>query len=250
MNRHIRNGFLALTMLLLSSCAVTTPDSRLGTYIGSAASPPAGSPEACVPREVGLLVVHDMNAKAAVPPLSPEALQHLTERIKIRMEESLPLKIVKVASPRSVTGDQGDFSWKRAAQEQGVDGLLLAVVSLVEATSRDRLPLDGSQEGGGAMGMLPGSTTSDYALVEFGLLDAKSDRMLARVEGRGVATLERLDSGLTSNAYPVVRQPGKAQRYFPPKDDKEAQGMVTYVAVDDALEQALYRWRACLKQSS
>lgn len=245
MSRLVLNGCLVPTMIILSACAVTAPDSRLGTYIGSLASLPAGSAETCAPREVGLLVVHDLNAKAAVPPLSPEALQHLTERIKVRVEESLPLKIVKMASPRSAADDARDVSWKRAAQEQAVDTLLLAVVSLIEATSRDRLPLDGSQEGGGAMGMLPGSTTSDYALVEFGLLDAKADRLLARVEGRGVATLEQLDSGLTSNAYPVVRQPGKAQRYFPPKTDKEAQGMVTYVAVDDALEQALYRWKAC-----
>jgi hypothetical protein len=247
MNRFMRSGLLAAATLFLSACSVTAPDSRLGAYVGSLAPPPAGSPEACVQRDVALLVVHDTKPIAAAPQLSPESLQRLSERIKARVEEGLPLKVVKVASPRAVSGDRGDFSWRHMAQEQGVDALLLAVVSLVEAKSRDRLPLDGSQEGGGAMGMLPGSTTSDYALVEFGLLDARADRMLARTEGRGAATLEQLDSGLTSNAYPVVRQPGKAQRYFPPKTHEEAQGLVTYVAVDDAIEQALYRWKACMK---
>lgn len=247
MNRVMRIGICAAAMPLFSACAITAPESRLGAYVGSAASAPAGSPEACAQRDVALLVIHDTNPSAAARQLSPEALQRLSERIKARVEVSLPLIVAKVASPRAVSGGTADFSWKRAAHEQGVDALLLAVVSLVEAKGRDRFPLDGSQEGGGAMGMLPGSTTSDYALVELGLLDAKTDRILARAEGRGVATLEQLDSGLASNAYPVVRQPGKAQRYFPPKTDEEAQGMVTYVALDDAIEQALYRWKACMK---
>lgn len=248
MKRRVRWCVIVLPVLFLSACAVATPASRLESYVGSSVTRPAGSSEACRQRDVGLMVIHDTAAQGTVAPFSQEGLQHLSERIKVRVEQSLPVKIVKVAAPRSLAGQSEWFSWQQTAREQDVDVLLLVVLSLVEAKSQDRLPLDGSQDGGGAMGMLVGSTTSDYALVEMGLLDAKADLVLARAEGRGVATLEQLDSGLTSNAYPVIRQPGRAQRYFPPRGEGNAQGMTALIAVDDALEQALYRLKSCSNQ--
>lgn len=248
MKRHAQWGFIFLPVLFLSACAESTPASRLESYVGSSVTRPVGSSEACRQRDVGLMVIHDTATKGTVAPLSQEGLQHLSERIKVRVQQSLPIKVVKVAAPRSLAGQAESFSWQQTAREQGVDVLLLAVLSLVEAKSQDRLPLDGSQDGGGAMGMLAGSTTSDYALVEMGLLDAKADLVLARAEGRGAATLEQLDNGLTSNAYPVIRQPGKVQRYFPPRGEGNAQGMATLIAVDDALEQALYRLKSCSNQ--
>lgn len=244
-SRHTHIGLGLLPAFLFSACIASVPISRLDSYVVSSTTPPQGSAAACIDREVGLLVINDTGGQGSLPPMSQGGLQNLAEQIKERAEQNLPIKVLKVATPRIGAGDTGGFSWKQAALEQGVDVLLLAVVSLVEVKSQDRLPLDGSQDGGGGMGMLPGSITSDYALVELGLLDAKANQLLVRAQGRGVATLEQLDSGLTSNAYPVIRQPGNVRRYFPAKDQESAQAMARAIAVGEALEQALYHLKPC-----
>lgn len=133
----------------------------------------------------------------------------------------------------------GAISWKQTAEEQGVEMLLIAVLSHVEKRSQDSLLLDGSHEGGGAMGTVLGSVTSDYALVELALLDTKADRVLARAEGRGWATLEEIDSRLASYVYPAIRKAGGMQRYFPPREDPAKRATLRWVAGEDALNQAV-----------
>ena len=117
--------------------------------------------------------------------------------------------------------------------------LLIAVLAHVEKRSQDSLLLDGSHEGGGAMGTVLGSVTSDFALVELALLDTKADRVLARAEGRGWATLEEIDSRLASNVYPAIRKAGGMQRYFPPREDPAKRATLRWVAGEDALSQAI-----------
>jgi len=95
------------------------------------------------------------------------------------------------------------------------------------------------------MGVLPGRWASDYALVELALLDAKSERLLARAEGRGNATLEQLATDLTSNAYPVIRQPGNTRRIFPPREANQPESMVAGIAIEEALGQAIDNLKRC-----
>lgn len=244
MNRRWELGGFALSALVLSACALSSPTARLDAYLGSV-SVPDRSPEVCVPRDVGLLVVHDTGGQGSLPPQSAEGLQSLSVRIKLLAERALPVNVVKIATPVADAGGASAVSWKRAAQEQGVDTLLLAVVSVVEVRGADQFPLDGTQDGGGAMGVLPGRWASDYALVELALLDAKSERLLARAEGRGNATLEQLTTELTSNAYPVIRQPGNTRRIFPPREANQPESMVAVIAIEEALGQAIDNLKRC-----
>ncbi len=244
MNRRWDVGGFLLSAWLLSACALSSPTARLDAYLGP--SVPDRSAEACVSRDAGLLVVHDTTGKGSLPPQSVDGLRSLSARIKPLVERALPLNVVKIATPVVDAGDTPTVLWKRVAEEQGVGALLLAVVSVVEVTGADQFPLDGTQEGGGAMGVLPGRWASDYALVELGLLDTKGDRLLARAEGRGSATLEQLATDLSSNAYPVIRQPGNARRIFPPRDGGgNPQSLVAVVAIEEALGQALDKLPRC-----
>lgn len=244
MNRRWNVGGFLLSAWLLSACALSSPTARLDAYLGLV-SVQDRSAEACVPRDAGLLVVHDTTGKGSLPPQSGDGLRSLSARIKPLVERALPLNVVRIAMPVADAGDTRTVLWKRVVEEQGLDALLLAVVSVVEVTGADQFPLDGTQEGGGAMGVLPGRWASDYALVELGLLDAKGDRLLARAEGRGSATLEQLATELSSNAYPVIRQPGNARRIFPPRDGNDPQSLVAVVAIEEALGQALDKLPRC-----
>lgn len=163
----------------------------------------------------------------------------MPELFRARVEGDLPVKVMKETPVRAVFDHAETISWKQIAEEQGVETLLIAVLSHVEKRSQDSLLLDGSHEGGGAMGTVLGSVTSDYALVEFALLDTKADRLLARAEGRGWAMLEEIDSGLASNVYPAIRKAGRTQRYFPPREDPEKRATLRWVAGEDALSQAI-----------
>ena len=244
MNRRWEVGGFLLSAWLLSACALSSPIARLDAYLGPVSAPDR-SAEVCVPRDAGLLVVHDTTGKGSLPPQSVDGLRSLSARIKLLVERALPLNVVKIATPVVDAGDTRTVLWKRVAEAQGVDALLLAVVSVVEVTGADQFPFDGTQEGGGAMGVLPGRWTSDYALVEVGLLDTKADRLLARAEGRGSATLEQLATDLSSNAYPVIRQPGNARRIFPSRDGGNPQSLVAVVAIEEALGQALDKLPRC-----
>lgn len=245
MNRRWEIHGFVLSALLLSACALSSPAVRLDTYLEAPVTLPERSAEVCVSRDVGLLVVHDTSGKGSLPPQSAEGLASLSARIKALAERTFPLNVVKIATPVADNGGARTVSWKGVAQEQGVAALVLAVVSVVEVTGADQFPLDGTQDGGGAMGVLPGRLTSDYALVELALLDAKNDRLLARAEGRGSATLEQLATGLTSNAYPVIRQPGNSRRIFPPREGNQPNSILAVVAIEEALGQAIENLNRC-----
>ncbi len=189
--------------------------------------------------------MNDAAGKDSAPPLSDEELRPVPELFRVRVERELPVKVVKETLVRPNSDRTETISWKQIANEQGVETLLIAVLSHVEQRSQDSLLLDGSHEGWGAMGTVLGSVTSDFALVELALLDTRADWLLARAEGRGWVTLKEIDSGLASNVHPAIRKAGRTQRYFPPREDPAKRATLRWVAGEDALGQAV----AHLKES-
>lgn len=241
MNRRAKSLVLCVIGCLLSACASTLPEPRLTAYVPSSVIQPGILSSRPTPLDVALVIINDTAGKDSAPPLSDEELRPVPELFRTRLERELPVKVVKETLVRALSERAGAMSWKPFADEQGVETLLIAVLSHVEQRSQDSLLLDGSHEGGGAMGTVLGSVTSDYALVELALLDTKTDRLLARAEGRGWATLEEIDSGLASNVYPAIRKAGRTQRYFPPREDPAKRATLRWVAGEDALSQAVTR---------
>ena len=235
MNRRAKSLVLCVTFCLLSACAGTLPEPRLTAYVPSSVLQPGLLSSRSTPLDVALVLMNDTAGKDSAPSLSDEELRPVPELFRTRAERELPVRVVKGTLARAPSDRVGTISWKQIANEQGVGTLLIAVLSHVEQRSQDSLLLDGSHEGGGAMG----SVTSDFALVELALLDTKADRVLARAEGRGWATLEEIDSGLASNVYPAIRKAGRTQRYFPPREDRDKRAALRWIAGEDALSQAV-----------
>ena len=239
MNRRAKSLVLCVIGCLLSACAGTLPEPRLSTYVPSSAIQSGLLSTTPAPLDVALVIINDAMGKDSAPPLSDEELRPVPELFRTRVERDLPVKIVKETPVRALSDRAEPLSRKQIAEEQGVGTLLIAILSHVEQRSQDSLLLDGSHEGGGAMGTVLGSVTSDFALVELALLDTKADRVLARAEGRGWATLEEIDSGLASNVYPAIRKAGRTQRYFPPREDRDKRAALRWIAGEDALSQAV-----------
>ncbi|ULA64767.1 MAG: conserved exported protein of unknown function [Nitrospira sp.] len=239
MERQAKYLFLCVVAFSFSACAGTLPEPRLQAYVPSPTIQADALAVRRTPLDVALVVINDATGKDSAPPLSGEELRPVPELFRILVERDLPVKVVRETPVRVVSDRAETISWKQIAGEQGVETLLFAVLSHVEQRSQDSLLLDGSHEGGGAMGTVLGSVTSDYALVELALLDMKANQVLARAEGRGWATLEEIDSGLASNVYPAIRKAGRPQRYFPPREDPAKRATLHWIAGEDALGQAV-----------
>ena len=243
MNRRAKSLVLCVIGCLLSACAGTLPEPRLTAYVPPSAIQPGLLSTRSTPLDVALVIMNDAAGKDSAPPLSDEELRPVPELFRTRLEHELPVKVLKEALVRAMPDRAGAISWKQIAEEQGVETILIAILSHVEKRSQDSLLLDGSHEGGGAMGTVLGTVTSDFALVELALLDTKANRVLVRAEGRGWATLEEIDSGLASNVYPAIRKAGRTQRYFPPREDPAKRATLRWVAEEDALSQAVAHLR-------
>ena len=244
-----RAAFLVRVLLVLavSGCGLSAPAPSLDSYLGAAPQQDVTTmTRLSTGLRVGLTVINDVTGPESAPALSEAALTFVADQTRQHVAAILPLSVVKVAPPLARKAGEPPVAWDHLARELGVDHLLLALVSSVEVRSATTLPLDGTQQGGGAMGRLPGSTTVQHALAEIALLDAKTGAILARAEGRTLATLEQLAGKLTSNAYPVIRRSGRMQRIAAPRNDAEAHDVLRSLAADEAIELAAYnlkeRW--------
>ncbi len=235
---------VAITAALLCGCVFSALPPRIEQYVG-----PPGEQATLAPKtatagiDTALMVVNDISAKDSAPPLSAAGLTFVTDQTRQRLEGSLPIKVVKMIAPAGPSQPPGLLPFQQIGREQGVEYLVVAVFSGAEVERADQLPLGGSQEGGGALGLVPGYSTSNHALVELALIQAKTGRSVIRAEGRAYATLDRLASGVTSNVYPVIRRSGRMARVFPPRDKDQAHDVLRSLAGDEALEQAVYHMK-------
>ena len=198
--------------------------------------------------EAGLLVINDTNAKNSAPALLDPAMQFVTARTKQRIDRDLPIKIVKLLRADQLSLGREPSRFMQLAQEQGVKYLVVAIFSSAESEVPAAHPFGGSAQGGGGLGVQPGYTTTNYALVELALLDAGAGRPLATSEGRAWATLDRLAMGGKSNVFPVIRRSLRMEPIYP--SEQSAYDMLRGLTGDEALEQAVMHLREAWSRAS
>ena len=84
--------------------------------------------------------------------------------------------------------------------------------------------------------LMTGSQIDHFATIELGLLDIRSGKLFMQVQGHSYATLEKLDTPISSNRYPRVRGSAMSSYLYPQED--QAFETLRAVALDEALEQA------------
>lgn len=238
MKRLFRHSWFGLFVLfLLAGCAATVPE-RLPAYFGPVEKPPHATAAVPRPSSVALVVINDTSAPGSAPALSSDALNRLAQRLAFRLEQDVGLAVRTVMiQPPDITPTADPAQFARLAERAGVDTLLVAVLSSAEVEVPDRLPLQGSLQGGGGRGMVLGFRAENYALAELALVDGRTGRPLVHANGQAWAVLERLNVPLESNVYPVVRRDLTMPPIYPSED--LAYDTLRSVAADDAILQAM-----------
>lgn len=235
--------FLLATICLISACA-TKPVSRIEAYLGPT---PTGAGQAFAetirgaggPLEVGLLVINDTTAPDSSPQLSANAKAFLANQIKQRVEEALPLRVVKVLDPLDVPQGQARPQVGQIGREQGVPYLLLAVVSNAESEVPMKLPLTGDPEQGGGRPGVSGFEMRTNALAELAVIESVTGQVVARADGQAWNRLNRLYVPVKSNAYPVIHRSLRVAPIYPKEEN--AKDIARSLAGDEAVEQAVYQ---------
>jgi hypothetical protein len=166
----------------------------------------------------------------------------LTQNIKSQMEKGFPIEVVQVVP----FDEKGSMALGELAKTYEVDHLILAVLSSYEVEAFDRLPLQGSLQGGGPRASIPGYRAENYALAELALLDVSRGRVLVQADGEAWASLERLNVPLESNVYPVARRDQLVAPIY--SEEAHAYDTLRGVAADDAIKQAVMHFKENWKQ--
>ena len=235
-------ALLLLDSILVSACT-TKPPARMDAYVGPTTQQEQAMAAESLkalpgPLEVGVLVINDTSAQGSAPALSDKGREFLTDQVRQRIEEKLPLRLVKVLPATDLASRQDPQLLARLAQEQGVGYLLLAIFSGAESEIPLFLPLDGAPEQGGARPRVSGFEAINYALAELALLDAKTGQVLIRADGRAWSKLNRLYVPVQSNSYPVIHRSLRIAPIYPKEEN--AKDMLRGIAGDEALEQAVF----------
>ncbi|MEQ1794472.1 MAG: hypothetical protein ABL970_09805 [Nitrospira sp.] len=237
---------IGLLLWWSAGCMALSPGPRLDQYVGSAAPAASDSKNTSLSQggvlNAGLIVIHDATGNRADESVLEHSRKFLTDQSHRLIESRLPIRLVSVLEPPQVAHSWKALElWHRQLREQRLTYALVALFSNDQTDTPDTLLMDGSQEGGGAMGRILGVTTTDFALAELAFLEL-TDRglqVVARAEGRDSATLERLANGFETNAYPSIRRSGRIARIVPPSDEAMAKDMLRGLASSDALERAI-----------
>ena len=246
MKSPLHVGWLLAASALLWACTVS-PTSRLESYLGPI---PAGEASQLGQSkfEAGLLVINDTDTRDSAPALLDPAMQFVTARTQQRIDRDLPIKIVKLVRADQLPPGREPSRFTQLAREQGVKYLVVAIFSSAESEVPASHPFGGSAQGGGGLGVQPGYTATNYALVELALLDAEAGRPLATSEGRAWATLDRLAMGGFSNVFPVIRRSLRVEPIFP--SEQNAYDMLRGLTGDEALDQAVMHLREAWSRAS
>ncbi len=236
---------LVALWLWAAGCVAVSPAPRLDQYLGAAAQARPGPDQVRPPQgtrlDVGLVIVHDAAGNRADPAVLRQSKSFLTDQTRQRAESRLPVRIAAVLETKAMDPGQALQAWRAQATGQRLDYVLVALFSNDQTDSPDSLSLDGTEQGGGAMGRVLGITTRNHALAELALLSmaGRDAAVLARADGRAWGTLERLANGIESNAYPAIRLSGRLARITPPGDEASAKDVLRGLAGLEALEQAM-----------
>lgn len=234
-------GALLVSVCLLVACT-TKPVSRMDAYVEP---PPDGGKtlseelmkRAGGPLEAGVLVVNDTSDRDSAPALTEEGTAFLTDQVKQRVEEVLPIRIIKWFTPFRISDGQQPPEVARLGREQALPYVLLVVFSNAESEVPMRLPLTGDLEQGGTRPGVPGFEMRTNALAELALIEVETGRVLARSDGRAWTRLNRLYVPVQSNSYPVIHRSLRVAPIYPKEEN--AKDITRSIAGDEALEQAV-----------
>jgi len=236
LTRPVTQAWLLLALVVSVGCAAA-PSPRLDAYLGRQFSkaPQAGSERiggGAGPLVAGLLLVNDTTAPGSAPALSDQGRAFLIRRVKEAVERATLFKISTSESTASpLSGDLPQLI-VGAAREQGVDYLLVVLVSGAESEVPTRLSLGGPESTA-----VPGVEIQHHALTELALLDVTRGALLARATGRAWAVLEELALSIQSHHYPVIRRSNGMVWLLP--GVPAARDLVRVVAAEESVDQAI-----------
>ena len=192
-------------ILLLVGCAATTPPNRLSQYVpivSSADSADQRLPETR-PVRAALVVLADRSDPNAAPVIPESAQERLAERLGEQINQGFPLRIDRVVNLGEIAaGSVPD--WTEMAKQQGVDYLLIVVLSSMEQEYPTSLFL------GWTTHRQPGFRRDNWSLAEAALIDGRTGDLRFSAEGRAMATLDSPTAPGINQWYPVI--------YFRPQD--------------------------------
>lgn len=235
---------------MLQACGTETP-ARINAYLGPTGNEGGLSGGQSMPEEgiqAGLLVINDTTAPDSAPPLSSETLASLTEGIRVQIMKAVPITFVKVLDNNGITPNGDSQEFVDRARREGVEYLMLAILSSNESEVPTYLPINGIIQGGGGPSTTPGYEAQNFALAELALLDGKNGSSLLQSHGRAYSTLYRLNVPTESNAYPVVVRARLFNPIFPKGNN--AHDVLRGIAADDAIKQSVMHLREVWGEAS
>lgn len=216
---------------LLAGCVAASPPSRLSQYVLPVASNQDAAPELPASRPVRtvLVVLTDRSDPASVPSLPEDAQSRLAESLSAQINRGYPISVARVITLGELSGSGTTPDWISIAKQQGVDYLIVAVLSSLEQEYPVSLFL------GWTTHRQPGLRRDNWSLVEAALVDGRTGSQLLRAEGRGMATLDRPNAPGISQWYPVIYlRPQEPERRLWPPSYEGAPVTLRIVAMEQA----------------
>jgi hypothetical protein len=206
-------SLLLAGVLLLTGCATATPPSRLSHYIPAASSTDSidqGLP-ASRPVRAALVVLADRSAQEAAPGIPEQAQDRLADRLGERINQGFPILIERVVNLGEMAAGKAP-DWTEIAKQQGVDYLVVVVLSSTEQEYPVSLFL------GWTTHRQPGFRRDNWSLAEAAVIDGRTGGVLLHAEGRAMATLDSPTAPGINQWYPVIylRPQDPERRIWPP----------------------------------
>ena len=212
-----RNGMWSASivgLLILTSCVVASPPSRLAQYVEPVVPGEAAREKLPAPRPLHavLVVVADNSAPDSAHVLPDEALARVGELLTAELNRGYPVTIERVVKLDGMVPGGAAPGWPEIARQQGVEYLLVTVLSSTEQEYPVSLFL------GWTTHQQPGFRRDNWSLAEAALIDGSTGRTLLQAEGRAMATLDRPTAPGISQWYPVIylRPQDPERRIWPP----------------------------------
>ena len=166
--------------LLLAGCAVATPPSRLSQYVAPVVADESASPGLPVqrPLRTALVVLADRSAQEAAPGLPEEAQARLAEALRGQVNRGFPIAIERVVNLGEIPVGAPLPNWIDLAGQQGVDFVLVVILSSTEQEYPVSLFL------GWTTHLQPGFRRDNWSLAEAAFLDGRTGRQLLRAAVR------------------------------------------------------------------